>query len=87
MNIAGKAHRLGSVKEVADEAKKRLQSNSNSLKRRQEEVGDEMKNYKELLRQLETEYSNTMEEMRRHKEEQVGGSCLSLCYLRCWRIM
>ena len=78
MNIAGGAHKLGPVDETTDEAKKRLESNRKHFKRRQEEVGDEKKKYKELLRQLETEYNNTMEEMRRHKEEQVSESCHSL---------
>ena len=78
---------MTAVEKTCDEAKKRLQSNSDSLKRRQEEVGDKMKKCKKLLRQLETEYNDTMEEIRRHKEEQVGGSCLSLCYICCWRIM
>ena len=54
-----------------------MQSNKDNLKRRQRELGDEMKKYKKLLRQLETEYNNTMEDMRRHMEEQVGETCLS----------
>ena len=55
-----------------------MQSNKDNLKKRQQELGGEMKKYKKLLRQLETEYSDTMAEMTRHKEEQVSESCLSL---------
>ena len=51
------------------------------MKRRQEELGDEMKKCKELLKQLETEYNDTIEEIRRHKEEQVGESWLSLYWI------
>ena len=43
-------------------------SKKGSLKRFQEELGDEMKKCKKLLRQLDTEYNATMEEMRRCKE-------------------
>ena len=73
----GGAHKLAAVKSACEEAKRRLQSNKDNLKRRQRELGDEMKKYKKLLRQLETEYNNTMEDMRRHMEEQVGETCLS----------
>ena len=81
MNIAGEAHKFVPVEEAADEAKRRLQPNRERLKRRQKEVGDEMKKYKEFLRRLETEYNNTMEEMRRRKKEQVRESCLSLSWM------
>ena len=81
VNNADDTHKLGPVEEAADEAKKRLQPRSDSLKRRQKEVGDEMNKYKELLRQLETEYNNTLEKMRRHKKKQVRESCLSLPWM------
>ena len=78
---AGGTHKLAFVKKAYEEAKRRLQSNSDGLKRRQEEVGDEMKKCKELLRQLKTEYNDTMEEIRRHKEEQASESRPSLCWI------
>ena len=75
----GDTHKLTAVKNACDEAKRRLQHNSNGLKEHQEKVGHEMKKYKELLRQLETEYSNTMEDIKTHKEQQVSESFL--CYI------
>ena len=78
INPPGGAHKLASVKKACEEAKRCLQSNKDNLKRRHKELGDEMKKYKELLGQLETEYNDTMEDMRRHKEEQVSDSCLAL---------
>ena len=77
MNVAGGAHKLGPVDETTDEAKKRLESNRKHLKRRQEELGNKMKKYKEILRRLETEYNKTINKIRRKKEEQVSESCLS----------
>ena len=78
INAPDGAHKLTSVKKASEEAKRHLQSNCDSLKGRQEKVGHEMKKYKELLRQLEAEYKDTMEDMRRHQEEQVSDSCLAL---------
>ena len=79
----GGAHKLAAVRKACEEAKRRLQSSKNDLKRRQDEVGTKMKKYKQLLRQLETEYNDTIKEMRKHKEEQVNESCLSLHRLCC----
>ena len=77
----GGTHRLATVRKACDEAKRRLQSNCDGLKRRQEEAGHRMKKYKELLRQLETGYKYTMEKIRRHKDEQVCRSCPSHCWI------
>ena len=84
INPPGGAHKLASVKKAYEEAKRRLQSSKDGLKRHQEVAEDEMKKCEELLRQLETEYNDTLEEMRRHKDEQVNESCLSL-YILCWK--
>ena len=67
----GRSHRLGSVEKASDEAKRFLQSNTDRLKMRQEEVRGEMKNYRKLMEELNTENTDTMVEMRRHKEGQV----------------
>ena len=66
INPPGGAHKLASVKKACEEAKRRLRSSKEGLKRRQEVAEDKMKKYKELQRQLETEYNDTVEEMRRH---------------------
>ena len=78
MNPSGGDHELNAVEKGYEEAKRRLQSKMKGLKKRQAMVGHKMKKYKELLRQLETEYNTTIDEMRRHKEEQVNQSSLSL---------
>lgn len=81
MNATGKAHRLGPMEGAADEARKCLQSRRDSVKRRKEEVGYKMKKYRELLGHLVTEYNNTMEKMKRQKEEQASESCLTLYWM------
>lgn len=78
-DFPGGIHRLGSFEKARDEAKRLLQSNTDSLKTRQEKLRGDMKYYDELTEKLKMEHNDTMVEIRRHKEKQVTRDDLFLC--------